>query len=578
MGKNQHSKAPMHLTASEWAVEWGGKKDSHTARFQMMPFDSCALSFTPFEHPVCAPDGAVFDLVNIMPFLAKHKKHPLTGEPLVPKQLLKLHYHKNPDGKYHCPVLFKAFNEFTHIVALRPTGHVYSYDAIQQLCLKSNNMHDLLTEAPFTRADIITLFDPHDESRRRVDSFAHVREGLQVPRADDAAKLINVNANAATARVLQRVALSAGAGGAGKGARMAVAASSAPPVAEKTFAGRALDGPAPLSCSTMRPSTHHCAASFTSTRHTPVTTNTLAPATKIELEAARYARVRKLGKKAYVQLATSLGAINLELHADLVPKTVENFITLAKRGYYDGTVFHRLLKNFMVQGGDPTGTGKGGESAWGPKFADEFIAGKLSHSGRGILSMANSGPNTNASQFFVTFKSCTHLDGVHSIFGRMVGGGDVLSKIENLATDKDDRPKATFTLVAVTVFSNPFEEVDAAPTEVETGPKAAPAPTSMGAGDAPRPMAVRAGVGMYIPQAAFGPASAKGGVAPAGAKFSLSTGGRQSALSALRGAAEGLGEAGASGEADGLDEMKEQSAIKRAKLRSRSELSDFSAW
>ncbi|GBO31436.1 Peptidyl-prolyl cis-trans isomerase-like 2, partial [Araneus ventricosus] len=123
----------------------------------------------------------------------------------------------------------------------------------------------------------------------------------------------------------------------------------------------------------------------------------------------------------------------------MTPKTCENFIKLSKSGYYENTIFHRSIKNFMIQGGDPTGTGSGGESAWKKLFKDEFKP-NLSHQGRGILSMANSGPNTNKSQFFITFRSCQHLDKKHSIFGRVVGGLDTLSKMEKIETDKDDKP------------------------------------------------------------------------------------------------------------------------------------------
>ncbi len=113
-----------------------------------------------------------------------------------------------------------------------------------------------------------------------------------------------------------------------------------------------------------------------------------------EEDVVRYDRVKK---KGYVRLVTNVGPLNLELHCDYVPKTCENFMKLCQKGYYDGTKFHRSIKHFMLQGGDPTGTGTGGESLWGKPFKDEFKQ-FLSHQGRGILSMANSGPNTNKSQ------------------------------------------------------------------------------------------------------------------------------------------------------------------------------------
>ena len=140
-----------------------------------------------------------------------------------------------------------------------------------------------------------------------------------------------------------------------------------------------------------------------------------------------------------------------------MPRTVDNFVSLALRGYYDGTLLHRIIRNFMVQGGDPTGKGTGGESAWGGKFPDEFHA-SLKHSERGVLSMANAGPNTNGSQFFVTFKSASHLDRKHTVFGRLVGGADTLRAIETVHTSAGDVPTQPITVVRAEVFSDPFRE------------------------------------------------------------------------------------------------------------------------
>lgn len=123
--------------------------------------------------------------------------------------------------------------------------------------------------------------------------------------------------------------------------------------------------------------------------------------------------------------STDKGDIVLRLFADKTPQTVNNFIFLAREGFYDGTIFHRVIANFMAQGGDPTGTGRGGP---GYKFADEFNA-SLKHDRPGILSMANAGPNTNGSQFFITHVPTPWLDGKHSIFGEVVGGMDVLMAI-----------------------------------------------------------------------------------------------------------------------------------------------------
>lgn len=131
-------------------------------------------------------------------------------------------------------------------------------------------------------------------------------------------------------------------------------------------------------------------------------------------------------QKSYTAtIQTAGGDIVLQLFADKTPNTVNNFVFLAQEGFYDGVVFHRVIENFMVQGGDPTGTGRGGP---GYSFADEFHP-ELRHDGPGVLSMANAGPNTNGSQFFITHVATPHLDGKHSVFGRVTGGLDVLMAI-----------------------------------------------------------------------------------------------------------------------------------------------------
>ncbi len=132
-------------------------------------------------------------------------------------------------------------------------------------------------------------------------------------------------------------------------------------------------------------------------------------------------------KKQYTAtIKTNQGDIVLKLYAAEAPRTVNNFVNLARDGFYDGVRFHRVIKNFMIQGGDPTGTGSGGP---GYKFADEFHP-KLRHDRAGVLSMANAGANTNGSQFFITHGPQPHLDNRHSVFGQVTQGQDVVNKIE----------------------------------------------------------------------------------------------------------------------------------------------------
>ena len=145
-------------------------------------------------------------------------------------------------------------------------------------------------------------------------------------------------------------------------------------------------------------------------------------------------------------LHTNQGAIAIELFDDDAPKTVENFVSLARKGFYDGVIFHRVIPDFMIQGGDPTGTGSGGP---GYTFEDEFNDHPVE---RGALAMANAGPNTNGSQFFiVTADACPWLDGKHTVFGRVTAGDAVVDAIDGAPTGRDDRPSMPIAIDSLTV-------------------------------------------------------------------------------------------------------------------------------
>ncbi len=141
-----------------------------------------------------------------------------------------------------------------------------------------------------------------------------------------------------------------------------------------------------------------------------------------------------------VVLETNRGTIELLLYPDRAPRTVENFLALVGKGYYDGIIFHRVIPGFMIQGGDPTGTGRGGSSIWGKPFADEFHPG-LSFDRPGLLAMANSGPGTNGSQFFITVAATPWLNDRHTIFGEVTGGYEVVEAIVNTPTEAGNRPR-----------------------------------------------------------------------------------------------------------------------------------------
>ncbi|KAL9264886.1 Peptidyl-prolyl cis-trans isomerase CYP65-like protein [Drosera capensis] len=507
MGKKQHSKDRMFITKTEWATEWGGAKSKEQTRFKRLPFYCCALTFTPFEDPVCTADGSVFELINIVPYIRKYGKNPVTGGPLKQQDLIPLTFHKNSEGEFHCPVLNKVFTEFTHIVAVKTTGNVFCYEAIKELNLKTKNWKELLTDEPFTKEDLITIQNPNEVETKVLDDFDHMKKGLKVEDEElkkmkaDPSYYINVKGDikqmldelgtekgrqaallggggskaqqeraaaleavlTARARIEEEkksngtvetkkafgIVDAASASVHGRSAAAAKAAS-----ADKTAARVAMHMAgerAPVNAKMVRSRFTSGAASrsFTSTAYDPVTKNDF-----------EYVKVEKNPKKkGYLQLHTTHGDLNIELHCDIAPRACENFITLCERGYYNGVAFHRNIRNFMIQGGDPTGTGRGGESIWGKPFKDE-VNSKLLHSGRGVLSMANSGPHTNGSQFFILYKSANHLNYKHTVFGMVVGAFTTLAAMEKVPVDDDDRPLEEIKITSVDIFVNPYTEPD----------------------------------------------------------------------------------------------------------------------
>lgn len=160
-----------------------------------------------------------------------------------------------------------------------------------------------------------------------------------------------------------------------------------------------------------------------------------------------------------VTLHTTLGDIKIEAFCESVPKTAENFLALCASGYYDGSLFHRLIPQFMIQTGAPPSQPKGGSSIWQEPFEDE-IRPALRHNARGIVSMANKGPATNGSQFFICFDKAPHLDGKNTVFGHVLGDGSLatLAKMEAIEVDKKYRPKQEIKIENITIHANPLAD------------------------------------------------------------------------------------------------------------------------
>lgn len=453
MGKKQHSKDRLFQTATEWREEGGGFREKKKERMDALPFYCCSLSLQQFKSPYATRDGYVFDLVEIIQWLIKKKCHPVTGKKMKKADLIKLNwdtFEQAGDLKYRCPVTYKTFNKHTHIVFIAKSGNVYSYNAIKEMNIKAKNWFDLLSGDPFKKEDIITIQDPHNLGQRDLTKFKAIKA-----RANDIASNISKDLHTDNLMAKIRKAESVKKKKRKKGdlkAKFLKAKRQKTEDEKKQATKTTARIKSHLSTGTM-------AMGFTSTVMPIVTKVELQYLSSAEVRERICSKVRGSGQKGYVRLHTSKGNLNLQLHCDLVPTTCMNFLELCEREYYKDTIFHRKIVSFMIQGGDPTGTGRGGECAWGGQFKDEFHK-MLRHDQRGILSMANAGPHTNGSQFYLSFGPTPHLDDVHSVFGMLVGGADVLNRLEKVACDDEDKPLEDIRITGVTVYTNPFKDVD----------------------------------------------------------------------------------------------------------------------
>eukprot|EP00927_Polykrikos_kofoidii_P059568 TRINITY_DN54717_c0_g1_i1.p1 TRINITY_DN54717_c0_g1~~TRINITY_DN54717_c0_g1_i1.p1 ORF type:complete len:545 (-),score=99.59 TRINITY_DN54717_c0_g1_i1:90-1724(-) len=472
MGKNQHSKDLLHVRPTEWREDGRGYKNRKRSPWAKLPLDCCFLSLQPFDKPVGTRDGAIFCATFIVAYIKRFGKNPVTGGKLEVSDLIPMHFHRNGDGEIHCPVTHKVFTNSSHVAANAVSGHVYSFEAMQELNRKVKNFTDLITSQPFKwQTDVIILQDPNDTRLREVDHFYFMQQGQQ----DEVIEHITHRESEETRESRKEKVRMNPSIASIMNEKQRIADDKAKEIADKDDVAALTDtvetdtDPRERKVNE-RYTSGEVAQSFTSSIKPLRTQNDLRYLTEEEELQEIYDAVRKTKTKGYVRLVTSQGALNVELHTDIVPRTTDNFLRLCEKDYYDGTVFHRLIRDFMMQGGDPTGTGKGGSSGFkgGTSFRDEFDS-RLSHQGGGIVSMANNGKDTNRSQFFVTLKSCQHLDLKHSVFGRVVGGLELLKAFNGWGTDEKDRPLKEIKLIRTEIFKNPFKEAiaEAAKPKVE---------------------------------------------------------------------------------------------------------------
>ncbi|KXJ94420.1 peptidyl-prolyl cis-trans isomerase cyp8 [Microdochium bolleyi] len=449
MGKNTDK---LYITHSEWSssdafsASTGARSRNNGGSFRRLPFNFCAASLQPFKNPVCTANGTIFDVEVISKWLENHKTNPVNGEPLAARDLIKLNFARNADtdskaadgsasdgkGDLIDPVTFKVFTDNTHIVAIRhgTYANVFAWETVERMNIKAKLWQDLLDDTPFVRSDIITLQDPQNAASRDLsqvgDKVLRAKEAVEKARRErEAGGDVNRSSKAVT--------------------KSFTAASNAP--------RQSMIQDRKLAQNAAAYTTGRAAASFTSTGLTPETSGERALLSDEEYML----KPKRVKIKGYARIETNLGDLNIELQTEYAPRAVWNFTRLAQKGYYKGVAFHRNIKNFMIQGGDPSGTGRGGTSIWGKNFNDEF-EGPNVHDSRGILSMANKGKNTNSSQFFITYRPVPHLDRKHTIFGKVVGGMGALAKMEAVETDGSDRPLNKIFIKDVVVYLDPFEE------------------------------------------------------------------------------------------------------------------------
>lgn len=299
----------LYITHSEWSGEVGQHSASagitgqrKTSGFKRLPFYCCSLSLQPFEHPVCTPDGIIFDLVYIIPYIKKYGTNPVTGEKLQTKDLIKLHFTKNEKDEFYCPVTFKVFSDHTAIAAIKTTGNVFAFETIEKLNIKAKHMRDLITDEPFTRKDIIMIQDPHNLEKRDMSKFDYVKTNKKVVNvAEELEKRkptnnINVAGMGNTKKVFDELA------------KKNLEAEEVKEKVPTTFHQKKAN----LPYNAAHYTTGAAAESFTSTALNPYSASTRA---LIDEDDFMYKRIKT---KSYARIMTNYGNINVELFSDKV--------------------------------------------------------------------------------------------------------------------------------------------------------------------------------------------------------------------------------------------------------------------
>lgn len=420
MGKHRHSKDRLFITMTEHKNEWGGKKDPTQAPIPRLSFNYCPLSLQPFSDPVCSPDGTVFDIVNIIPFVKRYHKNPVTGAPLKIDELIKLKYYQDEEGNYICPVSKKVFTDSTKIVAIKPSGVVYAASTVEELNRKAKFFCDLMTGKKFLPGDIIVLQDPMDISKRIITNFDYLQneEEFDQPNEDEE-MLPHIEQSALGKRILEKVDQSA------KALEKVLKEAAKPP--------RKIDLEETLTVEEFleerrerkdwRHELHRTGSMANSVTCTDVdlkTSDEKRPLTDIEMMREVWNEIKSHHHKGFIQINTNLGEINAELFTDQAVRTCYSFLELIYKGKLDGMKFKKLIPGVILNLENSVSRSI--------KLDTVDRSEKLFHKKPGLLTVDTLG---DLNTMGITLGPSEQLDRTNSVFGVIHNNFELIEVIES---------------------------------------------------------------------------------------------------------------------------------------------------
>jgi peptidyl-prolyl cis-trans isomerase-like protein 2 len=475
MGKKRCQKDRLYLTAKELRENFGLNKIESHKYSRNLPFFHCAISMKPFKYPVCTKDGIIFDILNIIPYIQKYGKHPITGEILDLNDLIKLNFCKLNDDEFYCPILQTAFTSRTHIVAIRTSGNVYCYEAINQLHLKTKSMQDLKSGESFKKSDLITIQNPSHKATEinqielPINAFINYEnlkckkrgnlvfsENSNFDIKQDLSKYKNrtwIETSACESSLLN-FRPGASTWNTDKLTVEEQGEKKTKKITKRQHHVRVKEILEKRSiCKIIELSTNVSSLSFTSTVISRPTNN-LIP-NKNERQLKRLQRKPKI--KGYVKLRTNIIDLDMELNCETAPKTCDLFLIMCQTGSCDNIIIKKCNENFMIKSSKIRGN----------IAANELIVSYLSndapdklanHKQRGLISLSKIEFNLENPHFCILLKPAHHFNNDHIVFGKIVSGLETIDTIGNPITNLSCESLTHIRVIGVDILLDPFLE------------------------------------------------------------------------------------------------------------------------